>query len=196
MNSNEQIKLLEKAWVVYHDGMISSDYKHNGEYYQSIDELPVVYAETAGKAKGMSHEAYDYDLLGDTPKYTDLKAKRRKGMDRVEYRGSRMLKRFQVESLISTEKRTTERRNKILQYPESEMFYIQNGYVGNSINWWAIDSKGYTTDILKAHLFTRQQVLEQFVSGREEDVIWAASHIRENTTIHVNSNHLKGEFAA
>jgi len=33
---------------------------------------------------------------------------------------------------------------------KEKLYYIQNVYVGNAILWWAIDSKGYTTDIGKA----------------------------------------------
>ena len=30
---------------------------------------------------------------------------------------------------------------------EDKQFYIQNGWIGNAILWWGIDSKGYTTKL-------------------------------------------------
>jgi hypothetical protein len=41
-----------------------------------------------------------------------------------------------------------------------KMYYIQNGYVGNAILWWGIDSRGYTTDINKAGKYTKEETLE------------------------------------
>ena len=36
------------------------------------------------------------------------------------------------------------------------MYYIQNGYVGNAILWWAENSRGYTTDFTKAGKYTKE----------------------------------------
>lgn len=55
------------------------------------------------------------------------------------------------------------------------MYYIQNGYVGNAALWWAEDSKGYTTEIIKAGKFTKEEAKE--IIKRPEDRAWLCSHV-------------------
>lgn len=57
----------------------------------------------------------------------------------------------------------------------NKLYYIQNGWVGNAILWWAIDSKGYTTEIDKAGKFTKEQAKE--IINRPEDRAWECSHV-------------------
>ncbi len=59
-----------------------------------------------------------------------------------------------------------------------ELYYIQNGYVGNAILWWGIDSKGYTTDITKAGKYTKEQAKE--IIQRPQDVAWLCKHVDNN----------------
>lgn len=42
-------------------------------------------------------------------------------------------------------------------------FYLQDTrtIVGNDMMWWAIDGKGYTSDLDKAHVFTWEDALER-----------------------------------
>jgi len=60
----------------------------------------------------------------------------------------------------------------------SELFYLQDKrqYVGNDILWWAKDGKGYTTDISKAHIFTKEEAVE-YHQHRETDVPWPKDYI-------------------
>lgn len=63
-----------------------------------------------------------------------------------------------------------------------KLYYIQTGYVGNAILWWAIDSKGYTTEIDKAGKYTKQQAKE--IINRPQDIAWECSHIDNNLKAH------------
>lgn len=58
---------------------------------------------------------------------------------------------------------------------KEKMYYIQNGWVGNAILWWAIDSKGYTTEIDKAGKFTKSETKE--IIKRPQDKAWECSHV-------------------
>jgi hypothetical protein len=49
---------------------------------------------------------------------------------------------------------------------KQELYYIQNGYVGNAILWWGVDSKGYTTDITKAGKYTKEEAKISFNAHR------------------------------
>lgn len=59
-----------------------------------------------------------------------------------------------------------------------EMYYIQNGYVGNAILWWGVDSKGYTTDFTKAGKYTKEQA--ECIIKRPEDRAWPCSYVDAN----------------
>ena len=54
-------------------------------------------------------------------------------------------------------------------------YYIQNGWVGNAILWWAKDSKGYTTEIDKAGIFNKEEA--KLIIKRPEDKAWECSHV-------------------
>jgi hypothetical protein len=56
-----------------------------------------------------------------------------------------------------------------------KLYYIQNGYVGNAILWWAVDSKGYTTEIEKAGKFTKEEAKK--IIQRPCDVAWECTHV-------------------
>ncbi len=43
----------------------------------------------------------------------------------------------------------------------SQQFYIQNGYVGNAMAWWAKGSAGYTTDIEQAEKYSEAEAQAQ-----------------------------------
>lgn len=59
-----------------------------------------------------------------------------------------------------------------------KLYYIQNGWVGNAILWWAKDSKGYTTEIDKAGKYTKEEVKD--IIKRPQDVAWECSHVDNN----------------
>jgi hypothetical protein len=57
----------------------------------------------------------------------------------------------------------------------NKMYYIQSGYIGNACLWWAIDSKGYTTEIEKAGKFSKEEAKK--IINRPQDKAWECSHI-------------------
>ncbi len=57
-------------------------------------------------------------------------------------------------------------------------WYLQDKrqMVGNDMMWWAKDGKGYTTDLNKAHVFTKQEAFEH-AKHRDSDVPWPKNYI-------------------
>lgn len=81
-----------------------------------------------------------------------------------------------------------------------EMYYIQNGWVGNDILWWKKGDNGYTTDFLKAKAFTKDEALK-LIDGRAKYRAWPCSYVDEQKDAHIlvidsqyldSSNLLKG----
>lgn len=62
--------------------------------------------------------------------------------------------------------------------PDQEMFYLQDttSFLGNGMVFWKKNRAGYTSDLNKAELFTKDEVLKQN-SIRGTDVGWAKSYI-------------------
>ncbi len=58
---------------------------------------------------------------------------------------------------------------------KEKMYYIQTGYVGNAILWWAEDSHGYTTDFTKAGRYTKGEA--KVIIQRPQDIAWECSHV-------------------
>jgi hypothetical protein len=186
---SEKPVLLEKAWKVWHEDMIG----YGPEIANSWEEVETTYAKSASRAKTYPADAYDWELKGDEPKYTDLKVRRYKPMDKVMYRGNKMY-HYQIEDLLRREAFVNKRREAVEKYPDDAMFYIQNGYVGNAILFWGLGGSGYTCKIEKAQKYTKQEVLDGFVNGREEDRILYAGHVESIIVKTVDSQFLKGEF--
>jgi rubrerythrin len=63
-----------------------------------------------------------------------------------------------------------------------ELFYLQDSrsYVGNDILWWAKKGMGYTTDLTKAEVYTKEQAVRQH-QCRETDRPWPKSYIDQHT---------------
>ena len=179
------MKIIKKAYKVWHDGMLN-DNPHLG---YSMDDLPLTYADTPGEAKTLAKEPYNFELYGGEHKYTDLKVRRAYGGDIVLHNNIEK-KRWLVKLELMEEKRVNERRANVEKFDDDSCFYIQNGYVGNSVMWWAKNGSGYTTDIEKAQLYTKQEVLDKFVGGREEDIIWESKHVLNNIKKHVDAQYL------
>jgi hypothetical protein len=58
-------------------------------------------------------------------------------------------------------------------------YYIQNGFIGNAAAWWAVDRKGYTTDLRKAGRYTHEEAKE--IVQRPQDRAWPCSYIDGHT---------------
>ena len=185
------MKILKKAFKVWHDGMLNS----NPNEGYSIEELPLTYGDTPGEAKVNASEIYDFEIDGETHKYTDLKVRRAKGGDWVLYEGEK-IRRNDLEYRTKEANRIDKRRKSVESFSDDSMFYIQNGYVGNAVLWWGLNSNGYVCDIHKAQAYTKQYVLKHFVNGREEDRIWESKHVLDCIKEIVDGQFLKPEFKA
>ena len=55
--------------------------------------------------------------------------------------------------------------------------------------WWAIDSKGYTTNIKKAHKFTEEEAMSILHNNekdkRRNERVWDAEYIDNSPSAHV-----------
>ena len=63
-----------------------------------------------------------------------------------------------------------------------DKFYLQDSrsYVGNDMLFWAKDGNGYTTDLRKAHVYTREQA-QSIHDLRESDIPWPKAYIDGKT---------------
>ena len=70
-------------------------------------------------------------------------------------------------------------------------YYIQDErqYVGNSMLWWAKDSNGYTTDIHKAHVYTKEEA-EKKCSNRKTDIMWLKDYIDQKISCHIDGQYV------
>jgi hypothetical protein len=77
-----------------------------------------------------------------------------------------------------------------------DQFYLQDSrsYCGNDVFWWSKDGKGYTTDISKAHIYTKDEAVRQH-NERETDIPWPKSYIDQKTRPAVDMQYIKREEA-
>ena len=63
-----------------------------------------------------------------------------------------------------------------------DQFYLQDSrsYCGNDVMWWAKDGKGYTADLSKACIYTKDEAVRQH-KERETDIPWPKSYIDQKT---------------
>jgi len=64
----------------------------------------------------------------------------------------------------------------------SEKYYLQDSrsYVGNDVLWWAKNGKGYTTDLIKAEVYTKEEAIKLH-NSRESDIPWPKDYIDSRT---------------
>jgi hypothetical protein len=72
------------------------------------------------------------------------------------------------------------------------LFYIQDSrsFAGNSVSWWAVDGKGYTSDLTKAWKVTRDKALS-IQSTRDHDIAWPCSAIDAKVQVHFDMQDLR-----
>jgi hypothetical protein len=79
----------------------------------------------------------------------------------------------------------------------SEAFYLQDSRttVGDRLMFWAKDAKGYTSDLSKAHVYTREEAEGQHRS-RESDVPWPKGYIDARSQRACDCQYVKREDPA
>ena len=78
-----------------------------------------------------------------------------------------------------------------------ELYYIQNGYVGNAILWWRKNSQGYTTDINEAEKYTKEFVQEIINRPQTSHRAWPCEYIDSNENakkLIIDSQYLESKF--
>ena len=72
-----------------------------------------------------------------------------------------------------------------------EQFYLQDKrqYVGNDLLFWAKDGKGYTTDLRKAHVYTKEEAFKQN-RMRDTDIPWPKEYIDSKVRPAVDHQHV------
>lgn len=77
-----------------------------------------------------------------------------------------------------------------------EKFYIQNtsNYIGNCMMWWALESRGYTSNIENAHKYTKEEAVA-ICRGSERARMWPCDYIDKHTTKVVDMQHPDPEHA-
>lgn len=73
-----------------------------------------------------------------------------------------------------------------------DQFYLQDSrdYVGNDMLFWAQDGKGYTTDMRKAHVYTKAEAVARHES-RITDIPWPKAYIDARTLPAVDMQYVK-----
>jgi hypothetical protein len=77
-----------------------------------------------------------------------------------------------------------------------DLYYLQDsrGYVGNDVLWWAKNGHGYTTDLSKAHVYTREEVIKKHES-RYSDIPWPKEYIDNKTRPAVDMQYIRRDEA-
>ena len=80
--------------------------------------------------------------------------------------------------------------------PDADLWYLQDTrtYIGNDVTWWAKDGNGYTTDVSKAHAYTREQAFRQ-AAMRGCDRAWPKAYIDGKTQPAVDFQHINHDAA-
>jgi hypothetical protein len=71
-----------------------------------------------------------------------------------------------------------------------KLYYVQDArwYVGNCVLWWALDHKGYTCEIDRAHVFTETELSR---ASRDTDVAWPKAEVDLLISRHVDMQKLR-----
>ena len=75
-------------------------------------------------------------------------------------------------------------------------YYLQDtrAIVGNDMLWWAIDGKGYTTDLNKANVFTEYEAFRRS-DTRDTDKAWPKDYIDSKARPAVDFQYVDYEIA-
>ena len=78
----------------------------------------------------------------------------------------------------------------------ADLFYLQDSrtYVGNDVLWWARDGKGYTTDLSRANIYSRDDAVARH-NVRDTDIPWPKEYIDGKTRPVVDMQCIKRDEA-
>lgn len=181
------MKIAKKAYRVWVHSMI-------GEYpVFSVEQVEVVYADNATAAKKKCEYWNEHtNEFGERAKWIDIKCKRVPESDLFDYKGTLRTKRQ-----IDVEKVRDKRNERLMSLDENDMYYVQDArsYVGNCVLWHGLKNSGYVCGIKEAHKYTKQEIVAQFIDGRDTDIIWSAKHIEQHIKQAIDVQNISKEFS-
>jgi len=84
------------------------------------------------------------------------------------------------------------RMKKFNALPDDTMFFFSSyGFVGNSINLWALGGSGYTTDPTKAQQYDKKRTMQQLSCNRPQDRFYLVSEVLANMSYHIDAQKIK-----
>lgn len=189
-------KVVQKAYKAWVHSMLPEYDLYSDLYDKTPDSIEITYANNISDAKRKIDIRGEKNFYGEAATWIDIKCKRVKRYDKVEYKGTIWL-RYQCEANIEYEKKKVERLQSFTNLNDSDYYYVQDArrYVGNSVSWWALNDNGYTTDISKAQKYTKDEILKRGNNWRETDIIWNAKHVEANIKQHVDIQYLHKDYA-
>ncbi len=139
-------------------------------------------ANSAREAKRMYAQAFDVS-------FDDLECRRDKDSDLVMHEGE-TVNRYYADMVIAQDKRKSARTAKVMAFPADTLFYVQKGYVGNCVLFWAQGGAGYTTRHDRAHVFTRDEIINGFCGHDYEVKIWPKPEVDAKLRLMLDSQDL------
>lgn len=77
-----------------------------------------------------------------------------------------------------------------------DLYYLQDSrsYVGNDVLWWCPEGAGYTTDLRKAGVYTKEEAQAKH-NFRSTDIPWPKAYIDARTRPAVDMQYIKRDEA-
>lgn len=77
---------------------------------------------------------------------------------------------------------------------EDKLYYLQSikhrGFIGNSVLWWAENSRGYTCNIDKAGIYSEKEARKIYLGGHGGIIAWPVEYIDSIISRHVDGQHM------
>ena len=128
--------------------------------------------------------AKDYDVSIDL-----VESRRDEDSDTVLFQGSEV-SRYEARRRIKYDQNKADRTAKVMAFPADTLFYVQKGYVGNCVLFWAEGGAGYTTRIDRAQIFKRDRILNEFTQYDYEIKIWPKPEVDAKLRLMLDSQDL------
>lgn len=174
-----QYKTIKPAWMLNPENL-------NGAYKFQTDG---VFLGTRGEAKSYFfwiNEDATLKETGEDVRYLDIKVKRVKEEDEIEYEG-KIIRRRSIARF--------DRMERIRNLDKDKLYYVQDRrqYVGNAVLWWGRNGNGYVCELSRAHKYSYEE-LQKF-NPRPTDIIWESEHVESATKTIVDMQGLNVELS-
>ena len=177
-----KLEIIEKAYAVWVPEMIGYTPDHCAPDWSV---LRPVYANSRSEAKsgGFSNE-WDWDSKDDL-EWINIKCRRLPKYDIVEYDGEKITV-SEMDEMVTKKKLIQDNKDSINKYPDNEMFYVYNGYVGNCIYFYAPS----TTHLSEAKKYNKQDAL-RYANGLNGKNWIPASIAEKAATLQVDMQNIR-----